>query len=281
MRNKEFSYIFLSITLAAVLVFPLFASEEVAVNSVWIEEPVKVDGSESDWQSVKLFLQEKAEVEFAFKNDSRNLYIIFIFDNPKKMSSIDRTGMTLWFDTQGTKKKTYGIRFQRKMIPTPTYIALLEKQMGPLPPQMKAQLQQKKAHLVYHNQVIDKKNEQAIMTTGPTAPQFKTKRGKEIAVYEFRIPLGKKEGHVVGIGTEPGKRVNVGFEWGGITKEMKDEMMKRRAAMSRVSDRAASIHGDLKTEREGVRGSYEMPVRFPKGTKKYAFWVDVTLASRK
>ena len=279
MRNRRISFYFLLTFFATTFSILLFSSEN-TVKSSWTETPLTIDGLTKDWANETLALENVLNVEYAFLNDGENLYILFIFKDPSKMSSIQQTGMTLWFDITGTRKKEYGLRFQTKMFPTEAYIALLEKQMGPMPEMMKEQLRQKKSHLVFHNQVIDKKGETAIMVTGPNAPAYKSNLGKDMSVYEFRIPLKKVKAQVVGIGTEPGRTVKIGFEWGGLTKEMKEEMMRMRAEKSKVSDLSAEISGELKQERDGVSGGYDLAFQFKKGTKKHSFWVDVALAQK-
>lgn len=94
-------------------------------------------------------------------------------------------------------------------------------------------------------------------------------------VLDFAKFLKNKEGQLVGIGTEPGRILKIGFEWGGMTKEMRSAIMKKRAASSKVSDRKAGISGDVTRERDGVTGSNTMAIRRP---KKYSFWVEVKLA---
>lgn len=275
MRNKKiikstFLY-FMILTLCA-----MGSPKENEVRSAWAATPVKIDGSNDEWSGESLTLEKKVSVDYAFRNDSENLYMLFVFKDPKFLSSIDRTGMILWLDAEGKKKKNYGIKFQRKMITADAYIALLEKQLGPLPEEKKTQIKSRSAYGIYLNEVVDKKGKTLGVTSGPGAPAFKSKRGKNMMIYEFRIPLKRGERQLAGIGTEPGKNIKIGFEWGGMTKEMRAELMRRRAAGSKVSDRSASLRGNLKSEREGVSGDYSMPVRGR--AKKYSFWVDVKLA---
>lgn len=252
-------------------------SKDKEVEGIWASTPVKIDGSNSDWSGDPLIFENKVKVDYAFRNDSENLYVLFIFKDTEYLSSINQTGMTLWVDTQGKKKKNYGIKFQRKRLSADAYISLLEKRLGPMPEEKKKEIKSKPAYIVYLNEVIDEKGK-SFMAIGPTAPSFKSmhEKKKNMMIYEFRIPLKKAEDQPAGIGTEPGKVLKVGFEWGGMTKEMRAEMMKRRAASGKVSDREAGISEDVTQERDGVTGSQTMPFRKP--PKKYSFWVDVKLA---
>ncbi len=275
MRNtktiKSFFLYFMILTLCTI-----GSPKENEIRSTWTPTPVKIDGSNDEWSGESLTLEKKLNVDYAFRNDSKNLYVLFVFKDPKFLSSIDRTGMILWLNTEGKKKKNYGIKFQIRLVTADTYISLLEKQLGPLPEEKKAQIKSKPQYRIYLNQVIDKKGEAVGVTSGPSAPASKSKRGKNMVIYEFRIPLKRGERQLAGIGTEPGKSIKIGFEWGGMTKEMRAELMRRRAAGSKVSDRSVSLRGNVKSEREGISGDYSMPIRGR--AKKYSFWVDVKLA---
>lgn len=83
----------------------------------------------------------------------------------------------------------------------------------------------------------------------------------------------------MGIGAEPGKSLKIGFEWGGMTKEMRAALMRRRAAVaSEASEGAKGFEVRRDESDEGpVIGSRDIP--FEKGAKKYSFWVDVKLAN--
>lgn len=273
MENKKALNNFFLFFMVLALCIPGFSKEK-KVEGIWASTPVKIDGSNSDWSNDPLTFEKKAKVDYAFRNDSENLYVLFIFKDTKYLSSINQTGMTLWLNTEGKKKEDYGVKFQRKALSADDYISFLEKMMGPMPEEKKKEIQSRPRYMLFLNEIISKKSENFI-ATGPSAPAFKSMRGKDMMIYEFRIPLRRAEGQLVGIGTEPGRILTIGFEWGGMTKEMRSEIMKKRAASSKVSDREAGISGDVTRERDGVTGSNTMPIRRP---KKYSFWVEVKLA---
>ena len=234
---------------------PSFSKME-KFESKWGVLSVEIDGLRDDWSGDVLKFEKKVAIDYAFKNDSDYLYVLFIFKDPKFLSSINQTGMTLWFNVEGKKEKNCGIKFQRKMVTAEVLISLLEKKFGPLPEEKKKEIKSKPTYMLNLNEVIDKKSRISGVSAGPSASVFKSMRGNNMMTYEFRIPLRRAEGQSVGIGTELGKNVKVGFEWGGMTKEMKAEMMKRRAE----------------------RGSRGMSWRGV--PKKYSFWVDVRLAQK-
>ncbi len=100
---------------------PVF-SKESQVASKWVTTPMTIDGSNNEWGEDTLTFEKKVNVDYAFRNDSENLYVLFIFKEPRFMSSINKTGMTLWFNTEGKKKKKHGVRFQIKILKADAFI---------------------------------------------------------------------------------------------------------------------------------------------------------------
>ena len=255
-------------------------SKDKTVESTWAATPVTIDGSNNDWEGGTLTLEKKVKVDYAFRNDSENLYVLFIFKEPRKfMSTISYTGMTIWLNTEGKKKKNYGIKFQIKTVTADNYIALLEKMMGPMPEEKKKQVRSKPTYRIYHNEVIDKKGDASLIATGPITPAFSSKGGREMATYEFRIPLKRGEGQPVGIGTEPGKTVKIGFEWGGLTEELKKQKLAQQTGRGTRGISGAATREATDARRVSSTTGSMSSIR--KGAKKHSFWADVKLAQNK
>lgn len=256
-------------------------SKDVVVQSVWATTPVKIDGSTDDWQGDALTLYKKTKVDYAFRNDSENLYVLFIFKNPRKfMSTINETGMTLWLNTEGENNKNYGIKFQIKTVSADNYISLLERMGMSVPEEKKKEIRKKPTYRVFHNEVIDKEGAASLIEATTIGPVWNF-GGKKELIYEFRIPLRRGEGQPVGIGTEPGKSIKVGFEWGGLTDEMKKERLAKQIEGS-TSGRAESgttLTGERRVSGSGT-GSSGLGSFSRIRAKKYSFWTDVTLAQK-
>lgn len=277
MRSKKTLDNFFLCFLVLALCAPAISKDK-TVESIWAATPVKIDGSNDDWGDDTLTFEKKVKVDYAFRNDSENLYVLFIFHEPKFLSSINQTGMTLWFNTEGKKKKNYGIKFRTKVISADTYISLVEREIGPLPEEKKKEIRATPSYRIYQNEVIDEKGEDFLISGSPTAPSFKSRRAKDMMIYEFRIPLKKGEEQPVGIGTEPGKATKIGFEWGGLTKEMKDERTKRLGSSS-TKGTAGEATGRLDQERRVGSGSAGLS-SIRRGAKKYSLWIDLSLAQK-
>lgn len=258
------------------LIFAGYAKEETVVSG-WILTPLDIDGSSDEWKDAAFHHEKKVNVGCAFRNDEKNLYIAFIFKDPSYLSTIKETGMTIWINLEGKKKKHYGINFIKKQVPAETFLALIEQQRGPLSEEEKSNIRANPYYFLHVVKLINKKvktssEEQSVSEVEPAI--FRSAPQNNSVVYEFLIPLDRETEMSLGVGAEPGEAVKVGFEWGGLTEEMK----ARRAARSQSS-------GD-----EPMRPAVSPATAMDRGTgasgipwvgqqaKMYTFWVDVQLA---
>ena len=254
------------------------------VLSRWAASPAKIDGLPDEWREDAVSLEKSVGVEYAFRNDGRNLYILFIFKDPKSLSSIEATGMTLFLSGEGKKQKDYGVRFRRRPVSAEELIATMEKQGAPLTPEKKQEMRAVKMYNLYAAEAVDKKGE--IIPAGPSAaadaPAFHAAKQETNLVYEFRVPLASRDIHPAGVGSGPGGDIKVGFEWGGLTEAMRKRMSRlggggTDAEASYIPMETSIAGGD---EDEGMRdrgGASPFAAR-QRGPKKHSFWVDVKLA---
>jgi hypothetical protein len=259
--------------LSLVISIPITAEQ--VVPSTWAATPLQIDGQTEDWTGTALTTEKGSGVDYAFRNDGRDLYILLIFKNPKSLSSIDMTGLTLYVSTAGKKDKDLGIRFVRKTVSGAQLIAYMEKMGQPLAEERKAEIQDKPQLMLFTATAVNKKGEE-VFPSGPvqdfSLPGFRTGRLDDAVLYEFRVPLVSRDVHPTGIGAEPGKDIKIGFEWGGLTKEMR-EAMRGQARGTRTG---ADANQDME---ETTTGTYlGSTPSGPSGPKKHSFWVDVKLA---
>jgi hypothetical protein len=254
------------------------------VNSLWTDVPLKIDGSEADWTNQTFNYEKKVDVDYAFRNDAEYLYVLFVFKDQKYMSSIMQTGMTIYFHTEGKKKKDFGITFTSQPVTADQFIAFLEKQQGPLSEERKAQIKANPRYFIQKYKVINKKEEMSSTDTPAQAKKVvfrsSSDRNEQMAVHEFAIPLARVSPLAPGIGAEPGKTIKLCFEWGGMTKEMKEQGMKQLG--DQTTRTTATKAGDLTEERQDAGGSSpSLSSIRQRGPKKYEFWVDVQLDKKK
>ena len=270
--TKEILLLFLILTISF-----LGFSKEKEFKSHWAALSVKIDGFNDDWAGVTLADEKKVKADYAFKNDAENLYVLFMFKDPKYLSSISATGMTLWFDSEGKKKKNYGINFIQKKISADELISRVEKEKGPLPEDKKKEIRDNPSYLIFDTKIINKKSKPRSQPTESSkikAGVFKFMKQQDSLVFEFAIPLKNMMEQGSGEGIEPGKKVKVGFEWGGMTEEMKAEARRRSAGLERTRDTSS----DPVDNRAGSGAGSSVPMGLLSGPKKYSLWVDVQLA---
>lgn len=283
-RNYKIGIPLLFVMILA-LVVPGQAKKK-ALSSAWTEQPLKIDGSSADWGEDGFVKYEKYQIDRAFRNDGDYLYIIFTFKDPKFMSTINSSGMTVWLNNRAKKKKRYGIKFLKRRISPDTFIRMIEKKHGPLPTEKKEEIRKKEFYTIYQSGVVNKDDEQPlpIQLGSGQSPAFRVKPGQGTMTYEFRIPLEKLEGKTSGIGTTPGQTIALGFQWGGLTKEMREARAQQRGYESSsgrggVSD---NIPGGHDAGAAGLTtGGDTRGIRVRGGPKQYTLWTMVQLAEAK
>jgi hypothetical protein len=276
--------------MALALVTVGIAKDE-SVKSQWIAAPPSIDGMNTEWGNVSFNKYKKAKIEYAFMNDAENLFVLFIFKDPKFLSSIQWTGLTIWISPQGEKEKDLGIRLMKKQISADEYIAILEKQVGQeMPENRKEQIRQNKAYMMFEQHLINKKAEGYDKDAEPPKYKgalFRNNILEKSVLYEIAISLPKLAEVAPEIALEPGKGASLNFEWGGATKEYK-EALTRGLAQQETSARAGQGTSSLSGERRGgslsdmdpERGSVKMARMRGQllKVKQYDFWVELNLA---
>jgi len=276
-----------ALAVIAALSVPAAAADK-AVESMWASGPMTIDGIAQEWDESTPIVDVGSKVEYALRNDGKNLYIIMVFRSPQPgtraavfpKSTLDYTGMRVFFTTGPKKNKDFGVLFQKKMYTADALIASMEKQGRTLTEAQKAEIRQKETHIVFTEELIKpKKAAAAEPAAGEEPPVFRTIEKGPLAVCEFRIPLGR-------IGAAPGQTVKLGFEWGGMTNQILRDMMAGRADQSvAAADRGVSAEGGWRDsggesggEIRGMGGGVGEMGRNPR-YQKHSFWIDAKLAS--
>jgi hypothetical protein len=270
------------IALSAVLLMAASGlAKETVVESRWTAAPVRIDGLDDEWSGETLNFEKGVKVNYALKNDGSNLYVFFVFTDRKYLSSIEATGLTIWVNAEGKKKKAEGFKFFKKQVTADELIARLEKQGGELTEQKKAEIKSRAHYVLFEGNPVDKDEKTIEMAAGalPTPPTFKGMPKGETMVYEFRLPLRSLEDRVPGVPQESAKGLKLGFEWGGLTKEMKEAVASRLAAEGGGGDES-SLGSERMGEEQDVTapGGGSLSARMRRGPEKHSFWVDIKLA---
>lgn len=265
------------------LVSTLVVAEEYTCN--WNTVKMAVDGVELDWQGETPSLYKKTQVDYAFKNDANYLYILFKFKDPKQfVSTLSFTGLNVYLDANGKKKKDYTINFRKKQITAEEFIAKMEAEKGPLSQEDKDKIRVNQAYVDHDIVVTNKKAKTQSLegAEGLVPAIFRANNtGDGAYLWEIAIPLARGADMAPGIGAAPGQKIKVGFEWGGSTPEWKEAQASRMGAQS--SQARGTQAGGLRSERGASSrlddniGLARMRRAMP---KKYSFWVDVQLAKQ-
>jgi hypothetical protein len=290
MRSKMImKVVLMSLLMVAVSLNGFAKKKDKVIESSWMTTPVQVDGLNQEWSQNTFGHYKKAETEYAFINSGDYLYVLYVFKNRRHLSSIRHSGFTIWINTEGKKDKVYGINFKEKKLTADELIARLEEQQGPLQDFQKGQLKQRDSYFVYTGDVVDKKGH--ILTKDTLEgkkewPSFRSKPVKEgealHIVHEFRIPFNVLQELSADYALEPGQAVKIGFEWGGLSKEVQEALAKEQAA--RGVQARESAHGVAIKEEvsDGTRRDPRSQMAYlRKQAPKFNFWVDMKLAEEK
>jgi hypothetical protein len=263
------------------LVVFLGAAKEKTILSQWQTGEMKIDGALEDWPSVESFMDSKTGVDVGFVNNGADLYIRMTFNDPKSLSSIQNTGLKILLNSGQKKEGKFGFHLMPKQVSAPEMIALMEKEQGTLSESQKSAIHQKAPFTIFEGKPIDKKGEYTTLTPlgeGFRPANFRIFKSKNSMVYEIRVPFMVKE-----LGVEmssPSLPLLIGFEWGGMTKEMRAAMMRQRSERATQAGEGAArfeTRGDDSDEAPVVGESNQS---FQKGADKHTFWVSVILAKQ-
>jgi hypothetical protein len=276
MKNlKPLAVAFLTLALAV----PFLAKDKI-VESRWTATPIQVDGSNAEWVGDPLELEKGVAVNYAFKNDAEYLYIYMLFNDPKFLSSIDQTGMTVWINAEDKDKRVYGLRFYRKPVTPDQLIEQLEKEGQVLDEQKKQEIKSKRQYMLFACDALNKKGEPISHPAGTGIATYRMAAVGKGRALEFVAPLALLDDPAGQLKIDPARPFKVGFEWGGMTEEMK------KARATQLGERGAQTNaGDVSLEQQigsGEAGAFRAPSAdlsaMARGPKKYDFWVSVKIA---
>ncbi len=287
---------FLAVLVAAALHAAAVPAGAQVVESLWQSGPMIIDGVAQEWGTSDPITDKGSEVQYALRNDGRNLYIVMVFRSPDPRtrariypkSTLDYTGMRIFFTTGTKKSKDYGILFQKKEITADALIANMEKGGRPLTEEQKAEIRKKDKHVIYTEEVIKPKKvaTPATETADSDAPMFREFEKGPLSSLEFRIPLNRVPA-LGGLDAKPGQSIMLGFEWGGMTQQIMRDMIAGRSDQSvRAADRGQSSESGFSDqssdsgEIRGMGGGVGEMNRNPR-YQRHSFWISAKLATEK
>lgn len=98
------------VLLALVCVYLAGCSGAAQLTSNKLDREIAIDGVETEWMGA-LTVVPKEDFSVGLLNDDEHLYISFITGSPKVQQQIVMQGLMVWFDREGGKGKSVGIKF--------------------------------------------------------------------------------------------------------------------------------------------------------------------------
>jgi hypothetical protein len=254
------------------------AAKDTVVESVWAASPVTIDGTIPEWNDVTPMTDKGSGAKYALKNDGQNLYVVMVLGDAVARSTVQYTGLKIYV-TAGTKKsKKTGVLFMQKTLTPDELIASLEKKGETVTEEKKAEIRKQKSYMVFLEEAIAGKG--AAAGAKPEPALFRMAKRGEAEAYEFKIPLSRFDGAAA-----PGSTVKVGFEWGGMTREIMRNIMAGRAASGAVARQSAGSSSSGFSDQSGDGGGGGGPdfsaFTHDKRYSKHSFWIDAKLATAK
>ncbi|MBC7364180.1 MAG: hypothetical protein H5U07_06525 [Candidatus Aminicenantes bacterium] len=287
MRNKARKMILIFLGTFFLVVMAITADQ--VLKSQRVEEPKKIDAQDSDWKGANFLSFGKAGVDYAVAHDDNYLYLILIFRNREGLTTAEATGFNIYLSQPGKKKKDVGFHFQKRTLSAEEAIAKLESYGETITEERKALIREKKMFVFFEGEPIGKKLKEELEKVHgnhyePAVFRFRVDSIREPqpengrpklqfnkAVFECRIPRKILAGLPSLL--EPGKPVNVGIEWGGMTEEMRKALMARRAAeASRATATDTEMVVSGMEAREGGFDRGAGSLSFRQVPKKFSFW---------
>jgi len=178
-------------------------------QSGWRDKDIKIDGRSDDWVGSLRYV-DKQNISLGVVNDSDYLYICLAAEDQALISRILRQGMILWFNPEGGKEKTVGIKYPigRQMIPP-------EEREMKRPGSEAAPQKKRPTPMAISNELeILQDSKVPIRTSIENLKgiQISLKRSTGLIVYEVKIPLKKNQDIPFGIGAENSSEIGIGIE---------------------------------------------------------------------
>ncbi len=243
----------LKITLALVLVLSLGGCGGTeALQSETLDREIIVDGAVEDWQGA-LTPIEKKNLSLGLLNDGEFLYVALVAREQQQVSQMMSRGFTVWFDAEGGKAKTFGIRFPLGLMASGAGFSPRARQEEQDPEARRQRFEESLMNM----EIFDSEDHGmrfAVNTVQGIAVDATMEAGT--LVYELQVPLRKTEAHAFAVGAAPGDVIGVGLETPEIDREaMRQQMGARGGGRAGPAAGAAAWAADAAASNAPTRSS--------------------------
>ena len=175
------------------------------LKSQWKDREIVIDGKSKDWLGA-LYYFEDENISAGFFNDEDNLYVCIIAEAQVMRAQVMMQGLTVWFDPDGGKKKTFGIRYP--LMDRETMMRLREE--GESREGMQEHFQESLTEMEILGPREGARKQIKIQDAKGTEISLEASSG--MLVYELKVPLVRTEHHPNFLLADPGDRIGMGLE---------------------------------------------------------------------
>jgi len=253
---------------------------EYEMKSQWCNGNITVDGNTSDWVGLLGYVEDK-NISVGILNDEKFLYICLTSEDRSRRMQVMAQGMILWFDPDGGKNKTFGIRFpigRPQMDPGERQAMMRAGEID------REKMRENTQRILSELEILGsgKDDVQRISLTDLEGIAIGFDRRSDMLTYELRIPLAVSEELKHAVKTQPGKTIGIGIE---IPKMDRSVMgSSRRGGMTgggmggrRPGGGMGGMAGGMRGGMGGRGGMGDM--QRPDMFKDLKVWITVILAS--
>jgi len=193
------------------------SNSKLELNSNWRDREITVDGKNADWLGAMLFFEED-NVSVGLLNDENFFYICMIAEDQLIRAQVMMQGFTLWFDPDGGKKKTFGIKYPVGMQASERGMRRDEQDLE--------RAREAPRRLMNELEILGpgKDELKKMLIEEAKGIEINIEFSSGMLVYELKVPLIQSEQYPYAIGAEAGSSVGIGLE----TSKMERSDMRRQ-----------------------------------------------------
>ncbi len=188
-------------------------NSKLELNSNWRDREITVDGKNTEWQGAMMYFEQE-NISVGLFNDENFFYICMIAEDQFLRTQVMRQGFTLWFDPDGGKEKTFGIKYPLGMQASERGMRIEEQRMersrqAPRRPMIELEILGPGKDELKKIPIVEAKG-----------IDINVEFSSGMLVYELKVPLIQSEQHPYAIGAEADSSVGIGLEMSKMDRQM-------------------------------------------------------------
>jgi hypothetical protein len=205
------------------LLFFLTGCKKTELKSRWKDREIHIDGDITDWQNA-LIIDEKKNVSIGLFNDNDFLYLCLTTMDRLLIRQVRGMGFIVWFDPDGGKDKTFGIKFPLGVMSDKTKTDDIDYT------KFQSRFETSLSELEIIGPEKDSINRMAFSEIYALGVEITADLSNERFIYELKIPLLQNEQHEYAIDIKQNNIIEICFEtpeigfeeemWSGMRKGM-------------------------------------------------------------